>query len=219
MIFVGCGPGAADLLTLRAARAIEAADVVVWGRSLLPEDAVREHAQPGAEIVAWPPATMPEVIAVYERARDEGLVVARLKSGDPMLFGEMAEEIGAAERLGIPWEVVPGVSAHAAAAAALGTELSIGGDVVITSARAAPGGTATAVVLMVGHDRSRPQGVLTAQGLPADTPCCIVHRVTWPAEMLVRCRLHELTEHLEDLAFDGMTLVLAGPSLLPPESG
>jgi precorrin-4/cobalt-precorrin-4 C11-methyltransferase len=209
VVFVGCGPGAADLLTLRAARAIAAADIVIWGRSLLVREAVDAHASPGAEVIAWPPATMEDVLRAYDRARAEGLVVARLKSGDPGTFGLMDEELAAARERGLAIDIVPGVSALGAAAAALGTELTRGGPLELSRP---DGGAVTFALFMPGRD---PERELRARGLGGDTPCAILHRLSWPGELVVRCRLDALTEQLADLGLDGKTLIVAGAALEP----
>lgn len=91
--FVGAGPGAPDLLTLRGARAIAAADIVVWGRSLTMEEVVTDNARADAEILAWPPLTGEELRKVWERAKSEGLVVARLHGGDTAIYGGVREHI------------------------------------------------------------------------------------------------------------------------------
>ena len=121
---VGAGPGAADLLTFRAARAIAEADVVIWAASLVQEE-VLQHARPDAEILDS--ATMPleEVVAVYERALREGLRVARIHSGDPALWGGTQEQVDRCAELGVPVEIVPGVASFSAVAALAGRELTI----------------------------------------------------------------------------------------------
>jgi precorrin-4/cobalt-precorrin-4 C11-methyltransferase len=216
VVFVGCGPGAPDLLTLRAADAIAAADVVIWGSSLLAREAVDRHSRAGAEIIEWPPATMRDVLAAYDRARDEGLVVARLKSGDPAVFGVMADELAAVLERGVEVEVVPGVSALGAAAALLGWELTAAGGVAVVR----PGEPArAAVVFMAGTDPAGTQAELAEQGIGADDPCAIVHRVSWPGEVVVRCRAGEVAEQLADLGLDGLTIVLAGPAAIDPKAG
>src|SRR5258707_3866007 len=86
VFLIGGGPGAADLVTLRGARAIARSDIVIWGRPLVTEELVSEHSRPDAEIIAWPPATMAELEAAYDRAAAAGLTVARLHSGDPAAY-------------------------------------------------------------------------------------------------------------------------------------
>ena len=122
--FVGAGPGAPDLITVRGARAIGAADVVVWARSLVMEE-VLAHARPDAEVIESTPLTLEDVLAVYERALRDDLVVARVHSGDPAIYGAIQEQIRFCADRGLPYEIVPGVSSVAAAAAALGRELTV----------------------------------------------------------------------------------------------
>ena len=209
VVFAGCGPGAADLLTLRAARAIAEADIVIWGRTLLEEAAVREHVRAGAEVIAWPPATMKEVERAYDRARDESLTVVRLKSGDPAVFGQMEPELSAVRERGLAIEVVPGVSALAAAAAALGVELTTAGTLAIV-APGEPRQVGAAALFMPGGDGAAIERALRDQGIGDADPCVIAHRVSWPGELLLACPLIELAERLDDLALGGMTLVVAG---------
>ena len=114
MTFVGAGPGAPDLLTLRAVRALGEADVVVWARSLV-DEAILAHARAGAELVASDDRTHDDVVAIYARAARDGLRVARVHSGDPTLYGALHEQIDACRRLGLSYDIVPGVSALAGA--------------------------------------------------------------------------------------------------------
>jgi precorrin-4/cobalt-precorrin-4 C11-methyltransferase len=107
--FIGAGPGAPDLLTIRGARLIGEADVVIWARSLVNES-VLEHARPGAEIVESTTISLEGVRGIYERAVAEGLKVARVHSGDPSIYGAVMEQIELCEELGLGWEIVPGVS-------------------------------------------------------------------------------------------------------------
>ena len=209
VVFAGCGPGAADLLTLRAARRIAEADIVIWGRGLLEDAAVREHARADAEVIAWPPATMREVEAAYDRARDDGLTVVRLKSGDPGVFGAMEPELSAVRERGLAVEIVPGVSALGAAAAALGVELTTAGALALAAA-GAPGEVGAAALFMPGDDGAATERALREQGLGDADPCVIAHRVSWPGELLIACPLGELAERLDDLALGGMTLVIGG---------
>jgi precorrin-4/cobalt-precorrin-4 C11-methyltransferase len=122
--FVGAGPGAADLLTFRAARAIAEADVVIWAASLVQAE-VLQHAREDAEILDSATMSLEDVVAVYERARTEGLKVARIHSGDPALWGGTQEQLDRCAGLGIDTEVVPGVSAFSAVAALAQRELTI----------------------------------------------------------------------------------------------
>ncbi len=122
--FVGAGPGAADLLTLRAAAVIGAADVVVWASSLVHAD-VLGHARQDAEIVDSAALPLEDVRALYERALAGDLVVARIHSGDPALWGAVQEQRELCDELGLPHETIPGVSAYSAVAALAERELTI----------------------------------------------------------------------------------------------
>ena len=122
--FVGAGPGAPDLLTIRGAKLIADADVVVWARSLVHEG-VLEHACPNAEIIESTTIPLEGVLELYERAVREDLEIARIHSGDPSLWGAVLEQVEFCEELGLDWEIVPGVSSLGAAAAAIGRELTV----------------------------------------------------------------------------------------------
>ncbi len=122
--FVGAGPGAADLLTLRAAAAIAAADIVIWAASLVHED-VLAHARQNAEIVDSAQLPLEGVRPLYERAARDGLVVARIHSGDPALWGAVQEQRELCDALGLAHETIPGVSAFSAVAALVDRELTV----------------------------------------------------------------------------------------------
>ena len=212
-MFVGCGPGSPDLLTLRAARAIASADVIVWGERLLMREAVDAHAKPGAEIITWPPATMEDVERAYDRARDEGIVVARLKGGDPTLFGRMERELDAVRRRGLAYEVVPGVSALTAAAAAAGVELTPERRLEIATPSELSNEPPVVAVFIPGQDPRAVVAALVARGLPGSAECIIAHRISWPGELIATVALDGLAEELTDLNLGGMTLIFAGARL------
>ncbi|MDQ1703435.1 MAG: precorrin-4/cobalt-precorrin-4 C11-methyltransferase, partial [Frankiaceae bacterium] len=120
VVFVGAGPGAADLITLRGQRAIDAADIVIWASSLVHPDVV---ASARGETVDSAVLTTEEVSAYYERAAAEGLTVARVHSGDPAIYGAMHEQLTVCRALGLTTEVIPGVSSFTTLAAAVQREL------------------------------------------------------------------------------------------------
>lgn len=225
--FIGAGPGAADLLTLRAARAITDSDVVIWASSLVHED-VLAHARAGAEILDSATLTLEDVLAVYQRARTDGLTVARIHSGDPSLYGALQEQLDRADELGLDWEIVPGVTSVSATAAAAGRELTIPqvAQSVIHTRMAtrtpmpegeqlramAAHGTTLAIFLSASRPKKL-QEELLAGGYTPDTPCVIGYRVSWPDEQLARCRLDELGATMRQLRVTRHTLVLVGPAL------
>ena len=221
VLFVGCGPGAPDLLTVRAVRALERADVVIWSPTLLDRDALAAHVRSDAEIVAWPPATLQDILGVYDRALAEGLVVVRLKGGDPMLLGRMEPELSAVLERGLSCEVVPGVSAHAASAAALALELATPEAPLLVADESALGvePPAGAIAVYGARDPRALQRTLRARGLPESTSCVVASEVSRPGETLVSCPLGELAETIEDYGRGRMTVVLAGPADVRPTPG
>ncbi|HUH08144.1 MAG TPA: precorrin-4 C(11)-methyltransferase [Egibacteraceae bacterium] len=225
--FIGAGPGAADLLTLRAARLIAAADIVVWAASLVMAEAIA-GARPDAEIVDSSRLTLEDVTEIYRRAARDGLQVARVHSGDPSLYGAVGEQIARCEALGLEWEIVPGVSSLSAAAAAVGCELTvpqIAQSVILTrlpTATPMPGNEdvrafaahgATMALFLSAKRGRKLQAELLAGGYPNDTPCAVVYRATWPDEAVYRCRLDELARTLRDAKLHKHTLILVGPAL------
>ena len=227
--FVGAGPGDPDLLTFRAAAAIRAADVVVWAGSLV-HPGVLGHARPGAELLDSSRMTLEEVTAVYRRAVAECLVVARVHSGDPTLYGAVQEQAAACDALGLAWEIIPGVSSLGAAAAAAGAELTVPGvaqSVVLTRLATRTGasmpprervrdfarfGTTMALFLSCSRPKAL-QAELEAGGYPPDTPCAVVYRATWPDEVVIRCELRDLARRVREARITRQALVLVGPAL------
>jgi len=221
--FLGAGPGAADLLTLRAARAVGEADVVIWGKALMSDELVAELARPSAELVPWPPAKMADIHAVYDRAQTEELVVARLLWGDPAIYGTLRDEVREARERGLDHEVVPGVSSFCAAAAALGIELTrapmSSRSLILTTPSAheplhefARHG-ATIAIFMAGKRGEDLQRELLQGGYAPETECAIVHRVTRDGEVIITCRVDELVEKLVSPDLDSHTMVLVGAAL------
>lgn len=227
VLFVGAGPGAADLLTLRGARAIGAADVVIWAASLVHEG-VLAHARPEAAVHDSAVLTLEDVERIYRRAREQALTVARIHSGDPSLYGALQEQLELVNALGLDWEIVPGVTSVSAAAAAAGRELTVpqvAQSVVLTrmatrtpmppgeQLRAMAAHGTTMAVLLSASRPKKLQAELLAGGYPPDTPCVIGYRVSWPEQQLERCRLDELAATMRRMRVTRHTLVLVGPSL------
>jgi precorrin-4/cobalt-precorrin-4 C11-methyltransferase len=229
--FVGAGPGAADLLTLRGRDRLAAADVIVWASSLVPE-ALLEHARPHSEIHDSASMTLEDILAVY--AARPGVPIVRLHSGDPSVYGAIQEQIDWCLAVGREFEIVPGVSSLGAAAAALGTELTVPGvaqSVVLTrlagrTSASMPDGQAVAdytphgatlAAFLSGARPAELQAELLApgSGYTPDTPAAAVIRASWPDQVVVRTTVGNLAH---DLAATGATttvLVLVGPALGP----
>lgn len=225
--FVGAGPGAADLLTVRGAQAIADADVVIWAASLVHEG-VLAHAQADAQILDSSAVTLEEMLERYRLAVDRGEHVVRLHSGDPSLYGAMQEQIDAVEEVGLPWQIIPGVSSLGAAAAALGRELTVpevAQSVIVTrfaTRTPMPAGenlrafaahrTTLALFLSAARPR-RVQEELLVGGYPPSTPCAVVYRATWPDERVLRCRLGDLGRTVRDAGLTKHALILVGRAL------
>jgi precorrin-4/cobalt-precorrin-4 C11-methyltransferase len=225
--FVGAGPGAPDLLTVRAVRVLGEADVIVWARSLV-DPAILEHARPGAEVVPSDDRTHDDIVAIYARARDQGLHVARVHSGDPTVYGALHEQLQACRALGLATEIVPGVSSVSAAAAALGQELTIPdvSQTLIYTRRPtrtsmpaneqlvelARHGTTLVLFLSVRRPRELQQDLLDG-GYAPDAPCAVIYRASWPDELVVRCALSDLAAQIKAYRITTQALVLVGPAL------
>ena len=227
MWFVGAGPGAADLITLRGARVIAQADIVIWAASLVMPEVVAE-VRADAEVLDSSRLTLEDVEAVYDRAAADGLQVARVHSGDPALWGAVGEQIERCDERSLDWEIVPGVSSLSAAAAVIGRELTVpevAQSVILTrlptatpmpaneDVRAfAAHGTTMALFLSAKRGRKL-QAELLAGGYRPDTPCAVVYKATWPDEAVYRCRLDDLATTLRDAKLHKHTLILVGPAL------
>lgn len=227
--FVGAGPGAADLITLRGVSRLGAADVVVWASSLVPE-AVLSHSRAGVEVHDSATMTLEDVLSVYESHPDAAIV--RLHSGDPGLYGAISEQIGWCLSNGRAFEVVPGVSSLAAAGAALEAELTVPGlsqSVVLTrlggrtaasmpasesvAAFAAHGAT-LAVFLSAARPRQLQEELLSeASAFGPDTPAAVVVRASWPDQQVVRTTVADLARTLSATGARTTVLVLVGPAL------
>jgi precorrin-4/cobalt-precorrin-4 C11-methyltransferase len=226
--FVGAGPGAADLLTFRAARAIADADIVIWAASLVQAD-VLDHAREGAEILDSAAMSLEDVVAVYERARDEDLKVARIHSGDPALWGGTQEQLDRCVDLGLAVEIVPGVSSFSAVAAIAQRELTIpevAQSVILTRLGGGktpmpPGeevrefarhGTTMALFLSAARSGQLTQELLEG-GYPTSTPVIVAYQATWPEELILRCTIGTLEETVKEHKLWKHTLFLVGPAL------
>jgi len=225
--FVGAGPGAPDLLTLRGAQRLQQAEVVIWASSLVPE-AMLEHCEAGVELHDSAVMTLEDVIAVYA-AHSDGTPIVRLHSGDPSIYGAIAEQLDWCAENGRAAEVVPGVTSVAAAAAVMQRELTvptISQSVVLTrlggrtdaSMRPGEGVAAFAgaeVSMAVFLSGARPDELQAEllTGYPADTPAAIAVRVTWPDERVIRTTVGELAEAIRATGATRTLLVLVGEAL------
>ncbi|TDU03612.1 precorrin-4 C11-methyltransferase [Streptomyces sp. 846.5] len=226
--FVGAGPGAADLLTFRAARAIAEADTVIWAASLVQAE-VLEHAREDAEILDSSLIPMEDVLAEYQRAADQGRRVARIHSGDPSLWGAVQEQLDRCRELGLETEIVPGVSSFSAVAAIVQRELTIpevAQSVILTRLGGGktpmpPGeevrdfarhGTTMAIFLSAARTKQLVEE-LTAGGYPPETPVVVAYQATWPDELVLHGTLETLEATVKEHRLWKHTLFLVGPAL------
>ena len=229
VLIVGAGPGAPDLMTLRAARAVEQAEVLIWTDSLVSPQ-IAALAPADCERIRTSTLTLEEVIAlVVDRAR-AGKRVVRLHDGDPCLYGAIQEQICRLADAGIGVEVVPGISAYQATAAALGRELTIPG-LVQTIVLSRTGGRtgvpereslrqlaalqASLCLYLSARHVEEVQAELL-QHYPADTPVAIGYRVSWPDQWLTVVPLQQMAAASRERELIRTTLYVISPALAPP---
>ncbi|PRY40671.1 precorrin-4 C(11)-methyltransferase [Umezawaea tangerina] len=204
--FIGAGPGAADLVTLRGAKLIASSPVCLYAGALVPVELL-DHCPPGARLVDTANLTLDEIVAELVAAHDSGADVARLHSGDPSVFSAMAEQMRRLDAAGIPYDVTPGVPAFAAAAASLKRELTVPGvgqTVVLTrtSARATPmppgedlttlGTSGATMVLHLAVQRIEEVVAELIPNYGADCPVAVVARASRDDEVVLRGSLADI---------------------------
>lgn len=205
---VGAGSGAPDLITVRGARLLKEADVVIYAGSLVNPELLREVGS-GCEIHDSSKMTLEEVIAVIERAENEGKTTVRLHTGDPCLYGAIREQMDILSGKGIEYDICPGVSSFSGAAASLKAELTLPGvsqTVILTRVEGKTGvpekerfaalaahRATLAVFLSAGMLREMEIQLVEA-GYPPDTPAAIVYKATWPEERKYLCTVSALAE-------------------------
>ena len=225
--FIGAGPGAADLITLRGRDLIARSPVCLYAGSLVPQ-ALLSHCPAGAEIVDTAPMTLDEIVARIEKATGEGKDVARLHSGDLSIWSALGEQLRRLDQLKIPYTITPGVPAFAAASAALARELTlpeVAQSVVLTrtSGRAssmpetetleafAATRATLAVHLSIHTIADVVQRVLPYYG--ADCPAAVVYRATWPEQQTVRGTLATIVAQASEMSVERTALILIGEAL------
>jgi precorrin-4/cobalt-precorrin-4 C11-methyltransferase len=223
--FIGAGPGAADLITLRGARLLGACPVCLYAGSIVPAEMLA-HCEPGTRLIDTAPLSLDDIEGEFVAAEAAGQDVARLHSGDLSLYSAVAEQLRRLQRLDIAYTLTPGVPAFAAAAAALGRELTVPGvaqTIVLTRlpgrASAMPAGerleayAATGATLAI-HLSAALLGQAVAAVLPhygAACPAALVVRASWPDERLIRASLGTLLDVA--VGVERTALLLVGPAL------
>ena len=225
--FIGAGPGAPDLITVRGLKLIERCPVCLYAGSLVPSEAVAAAPQ-GARVIDTAPMTLDEIVSEMEKAHARGEDVARVHSGDPSLYGAIGEQMRRLKALFIPFDVTPGVPAYAAAAAALKMELTLPGvaqTLILTrtamkasemSARESlellgRSGATLAIHLSVRNLRHVREALTPHYG--EDCPVAVVYRASWPDELVLTGTLADIAKKVRAAKITRTALILVGPVL------
>jgi precorrin-4 C11-methyltransferase len=230
--FIGAGPGALDLLTIRARSIISKADLVIWADSLV-NPLIASLAKPAARVIGSANLTLDEIVSAIVDAAKAGLLVARVHSGDCSIYGAIQEQMAALDANDINYTVVPGVSSLFGAAAALQVELTppeTSQTVIITRAagrtpvpkaqslRSLARHQATLVVYLSVNMIEQVVTELLAGGYAPTTPVAVVYRATWPEEKIIRGDLSSIALAVRDRKIDRQALILVGAAI-GPQSG
>ena len=225
--FIGAGPGAADLLTVRAVRLIRSSPVCVYAGTYLGAD-VLTHCPPGATLIDSQGLTLDQITGQLVAAHERGQDVARLCSGDPSIYSALAEQARRLDRAGVPWDVTPGVPAYAAAAALVGRELTVPEvtqTVILTRtqadstampeseslARLAETRATLVLHLAIRHVRRLAAELAPAYGL--DCPVVVVSRVSQPDELVLRGILTDIADQVEAHGLRQAAVIMVGAAL------
>lgn len=222
--FIGAGPGDPDLLTIKGRDLIARCPVCLYAGSLVPE-AVVAHAPDGAKVIDTAPMTLDEILSDIEAAHAAGHDVARVHSGDPSLYGAIAEQIRRLRAKNIPFEIIPGVPAYTAAAAALQTELTlpeISQTLILTrttmQSSAMPEGeeleelgrskATLAIHLSIRNLRHIERSLTPHYG--ADCPVAVIYRASWPDQQIIRGTLSDIRGKVREAKITRTALIMVG---------
>jgi precorrin-4/cobalt-precorrin-4 C11-methyltransferase len=224
--FIGAGPGDPDLMTIKAASLIAEADVVIYAGSLVNPD-VLKFAGPGAALHDSKEMELSEIIAVMKEYVSRGLAVARVHTGEPSLYGAIAEQMAELDKAGIDYEVVPGVSSAFAAAAALKCELTlpdVNQTVIFTRLEGRTGvpkeeslaslskHRATMVIFLSIGEIDKVAAELR-EGYPEDTPAAVVYKASWPEQKIICGTLADIAGKVKEENIRKTALILVGKAL------
>ena len=225
--FVGAGPGAGDLITLRGAKLLEEADQVIYAGSLV-NPALLTRCRPDCRILNSAEMTLEQVIAAIEEFEQRGLMTVRLHTGDPCLYGAVREQTDRLDALGIPYDVTPGVSSFCAAAASLHAEYTLPGlsqTLILTRMAGrtpvpererleelAKHGASMVLFLSAGMLREV-QAALLQGAYTENTPAAIVYKASWPEEKALHCTVGTLAETAREAGITKTALILVGDFL------
>ena len=226
--FIGAGPGAADLITVRGQRLLSRCPVCLYAGSIMPDDLLA-LCPPDARIVDTGPLTLEQIVIEIADADSAGKDVARLHSGDPSLYSALAEQCRRLDALDIGYEIVPGVPAFAAAAAALGRELTVPGLAqTVTLTRIATLSTpmptgedlatlaqsgATLVLHLAAAQIDAIVPRLLAGGYRPETPAAVVAYASWPQQTVLRGTLADIADQMHDAAITKTAVIIVGDVL------
>ncbi|NRQ48646.1 precorrin-4 C(11)-methyltransferase [Aeromicrobium stalagmiti] len=231
--FVGAGPGAADLLTLRAVAMLNAADVCVYAGTYIDAE-VLGHCRDGADLVDTQDLDLDQITARLVDAHAAGHEVVRLCSGDPSIYSAIHEMTKRLDAHGVPWDVTPGVPSYAAAAALLGAELTVPEvvqSVVLTRTQARstamPAGedlsafaaTGATLVLHLAITRTRVLAAELAESYGADCPVAVVANASQPSQVVLRGTLADIADQVEAAGLRQAAVILVGKALAPDVRG
>lgn len=222
--FIGAGPGAPDLITLRGARLLAEADVIIYAGSLV-NPALLEGRKEGCAVYDSASMTLEEVLAVMEKAEQEGKTTVRLHTGDPSLYGAIREQMDELDKMGVSYDVTPGVSSFSGAAAALNAEYTlpdVSQSVIITRmagrtpvpegealAKMASHGCTMVLFLSTGLLEDVEKELMKGSYSP-DTPAAIVYKATWPDQKVYRCTVSTLAQTAKDNHVTKTALITVG---------
>ena len=226
---VGGGPGDPELLTLKAKRIIESADVVIFADSLVPPQIV-EFAKEGAQVIGSSELNLDQIMELELNAVKEGKVVARIQSGDPSIYGAILEQLRILDDAGVEFEIIPGVSAAFAAAAVLKSEFTVpekSQTIIMTRMEgrvAMPEGEqlkdlaahgCTMVIFLSITRMTKVVRELTSSGYTEDTPVAVVYRVGWSDELIIRGTLKDIAAKVRAAKITLQALIIVGDAVDP----
>jgi len=226
--FIGAGPGAADLITVRGQRLLQRCPVCLYAGSIMPDDLLA-LCPPDARVIDTGALTLDEIVTELVDAHAAGLDVARLHSGDPAIYSALAEQCRRLDALGVDYQIVPGVPAFAAAAAVLGRELTVPGVAqTVTLTRVATLSTpmppgedlqtlsasgSTLVLHLAAAQIDTIVPALLAGGYRPETPCAVVAFASWPQQIVVRCTLSDLAAQTKAAGVTRTAVIVVGDVL------
>lgn len=225
--FIGAGPGDPDLITVKAVKALQKAEIIIYAGSLVNREVIKKYGRPEAEIYDSAGMTLEEVLALIKKAAAENKIVARVHTGDPCLYGAVQEQMDALDRLGINYEVVPGVSSFLAAAAGLKREYTLPGSsqtVILTRIEGRTPVPEREQLADLARHRATMCLFLSVQaidrvvarlleGYAENTPVAVVHKASWPEEKIITGTLRNIVGKVKEAGIEQTALILVGDFL------